>query len=207
MSAGGERSGVVIYQGRGMRLLRAFTRVKVLQLTGIAGLAIPIATVAQGGTLTNPMILGMGTLSGAACLAMGTLYYFGQRYIGELAILHESEQARFSVIDFWGNRQDRLVHLSDIDPPFHQASQAKVKQLTHKLFRSMQVVEPPARSYLLSLRHGHISDKDEMMRLLRGDYAPASPEIEWGDASEVLDGFTKHRQEDRDGPGKGDTAA
>ena len=25
---GGERSGVVIYQGRGMRLLRAFTRVK-----------------------------------------------------------------------------------------------------------------------------------------------------------------------------------
>ena len=62
MSAGGERSGVVIYQGRGMRLLRAFTRVKVLQLTGIAGLAIPIATVAQGGTLTNPMILGMGSV-------------------------------------------------------------------------------------------------------------------------------------------------
>ena len=28
MAAGGERSGVVIYQGRGVRLLRAFTRVK-----------------------------------------------------------------------------------------------------------------------------------------------------------------------------------
>ena len=86
------------------------------------------------------------------------------------------------MIDFWGNRQNRLVHLSDIDPPFHQASQA---QLTHKLFLSMQVVEPSACSYLLSLRHGHISDKDEMMRLLQGDYAPASPEIEWGDAIPV----------------------
>ena len=104
------------------------------------------------------------------------------------------------MIDFWGNRQNHLVHLSDIDPPFHQVSQA---QLTHKLFLSTQVVEHPARSYLLSLRHGHISDKDEMMRLLQGDYASASPEIEWGDASEVLDGFTKQRQEDRDGLGKG----
>jgi hypothetical protein len=65
----------------------------VLQLTGIAGLAIPIATVAQGGTLTNPMILGMGTVSGAACLAMGTLYYFEQRYVGELAILHQRSQS------------------------------------------------------------------------------------------------------------------
>ena len=54
----------------------------MLQLTGITGLAIHMATVAQGGTLTNPMILGMGTLSGAACLAMGTLYYFEQRYVG-----------------------------------------------------------------------------------------------------------------------------
>jgi hypothetical protein len=153
------------------------------------------------------MILGMGTLSGAACLAMGTLYYFGQRYVGELAILHESEQARFSVIDFWGNRQDRLVHLSNIDAPFHKASAAKVKQLTQKLFLSMEVVEPPARSYLFSLRHGHISDKEEMMRLLQGDYAPVPPEIQWGDASEAIQGFNLRRSAGGSGKADADTCA
>eukprot|EP00850_Spirogloea_muscicola_P003286 SM000013S26455 [mRNA] locus=s13:445406:448674:- [translate_table: standard] len=114
---------LVLYRGRWIRVLRVAVRFKVLQLMGVAGLALPIAQyttvfnlcwlcplwllshVIQG-SLPLATLAAVGAVSGGALAASGALWYYSRRYIGELAVLpSDRPQVRISTLNFWGNRE------------------------------------------------------------------------------------------------------
>lgn len=50
----------------------------------------------------------VGALAGGALAASLALWYYSRRYVGEVALLPGQPPAvRFSVLDFWGNREVR----------------------------------------------------------------------------------------------------
>lgn len=165
---------IVLYKGRGMRVFRILVRFKIFQLSGIAASAIPLATVLQssGGaqsTLVNGLLAG-GLLFGGG-VASTALWYYSRRYVGELSLLFRAHNrqntavVRFSVLDFWGNREDVDVSPTDILPPTGVAMEAVP-------FFPVGVVGD--RQYILSLRYGHVLNRDLLYEVLTGQGKLAS---------------------------------
>lgn len=86
-------------------LCRLLVRAKVFQLVGCSGIALAVAAV-----MTSP---DAGSSDAAAAVALAvccaaasySLWYYSRRYVGELALLEGGKVVRFSVLDFWGNRE------------------------------------------------------------------------------------------------------
>ncbi|DBB10648.1 TPA: hypothetical protein ACH3X3_007157 [Trebouxia sp. C0006] len=95
---------VVLYKGRYMQTFRLLVRFKIFQLVGIAALAIPINTFLMEGSVSGIQMVMASSLILGCGFASTTLWWFSQRYIGELSLMGP-HLLRFSVLDFWGNRQ------------------------------------------------------------------------------------------------------
>ncbi|KAK9835227.1 hypothetical protein WJX81_007269 [Elliptochloris bilobata] len=113
---------------------RVLVRLKVFQLAGVAGLAIPINSFLGEGEVTGVQVLLAGLLVVGSGVASTTLWFFSQRYVGELAALPPAapggaERLRFSVLDFWGNRQEHVVRAADVIPPFEGLERGAAKEL------------------------------------------------------------------------------
>ena len=77
----------------------------------LLALLVLIGVVAQG-EISGLQVLLAGLLVGGSGVATTALWFFSQRYVGELAALPAAapggaERLSFSVLDFWGNRQAR----------------------------------------------------------------------------------------------------
>ncbi|GAB4824099.1 hypothetical protein N2152v2_011145 [Parachlorella kessleri] len=136
----------VLYRGRGMRLFRLLGEVSAMQA-----------------------VIASSLLVGSA-VASTTLWYYSRRYVGELSLLRDAAgcpaKARFSVLDFWGNREDIEVQLPAIVPPL----QGVLPQVRASMLQEMLIpvdVEGD-RQYYLSLRYGFIVDKQQLRDLLEG---------------------------------------
>lgn len=168
---------LVLYRGRWMRLLRLVVRMKVIQLTGVAALALPIAQITQQGALTAGTLLAVGAVVGGAAAASAALWYYSSRYVGELSLLPpDHRRVQISTLDFWGARQNLDVELSDVVPPLRGLSDAELAAAAGHVLLPLEVVG--ARQFVLSLRHGHTLDRERLMALLhgrpiRGALAPA----------------------------------
>lgn len=173
----------VLYRGRGIRIFRVLVRLKIFQLTGIAALAVPITTFLSTGDV-GPMQAVIATAlvvgSGAASTA---LWYFSRRYVGELSLLIPKgtiaaaagqegaafpgpRLVRFSVLDFWGNREDVDVDAAEIVPPLAGLPPAAVRALAAEPALPVHVTGD--RKLILSLRYGHIVDGPALKALLEG---------------------------------------
>jgi hypothetical protein len=72
---------------------------------GISCLFLP-ATACMGYTSFTPYeTLGLGCLATGALGASASMWFFSNRYIGELSVLPARAQLTISTFDFWGNRQ------------------------------------------------------------------------------------------------------
>jgi hypothetical protein len=158
---------IVLYKGRGIRVFRVLVRFKIFQLSGIAGSAIPLATMLQAGeaTLFNALLAG-GLLFGGG-VASTALWYYSRRYVGEMSLLlppppeDDSSKAvvRFSVLDFWGNRENVDVSIQDILP---------VEGISVDKVPFFPVTVTGDRQYVLSLRYGHIANRNLLNKVLTG---------------------------------------
>ena len=60
----------------------------------------------QGSVEGVQMVMATSLVIGCAA-ASTALWYYSRRYIGELSLFPAKNQACFSVLDFWGNREVR----------------------------------------------------------------------------------------------------
>jgi hypothetical protein len=172
----------VLYRGRGIRTFRLLVRAKVFQLSGIAALAIPLNTVFTGGsisplhaTIAASLVLGSGVASAA-------LWYYSRRYLGEVALVQrtikggsgeagnaeDAPALRLSTLDFWGNREETHAALEDVIPPLAGLTPAAWLAAAYEPVLPLEVAGD--RKYILSLRYGHIVDREGLMALLQGRF-------------------------------------
>jgi hypothetical protein len=77
----------------------------VFQLLGCSGIALAVATVMAAPEASAADVGAALALAGSCGAASWSLWYYSRRYVGELALLRGGSAVRFSVLDFWGNRQ------------------------------------------------------------------------------------------------------
>jgi hypothetical protein len=59
---------------------------------------------------TSGDVWALTALAGGLVAASCCLWYYSRRYVGEMALMMpDAERVRFSVLDFWGNREVRSV--------------------------------------------------------------------------------------------------
>jgi hypothetical protein len=57
---------------------------------------------------TSGDVWALTALAGGLVAASCCLWYYSRRYVGEMALMMpDAERVRFSVLDFWGNREVR----------------------------------------------------------------------------------------------------
>ena len=162
---GDKTQKIVLYKGRGIRVFRVLVRFKIFQLSGIAGSAIPLATILQAGeaSLFNALLAG-GLLFGGG-VASTALWYYSRRYVGELSLLLPPEGdstkavVRFSVLGFWGNRENVDVSIKDILP---------IEGIAVDKIPFFPVTVTGDRQYVLSFRYGHIANRNLLNKVLTG---------------------------------------
>lgn len=158
---------VVLYRGKWMRTFRLLVRLKVIQLIGVATLALPIAEYTQEGHLSIGTIVAVGGVVGGAVIASGALWYYSQRYIGELALLPPNLcKVRISVLDFWGNRQDIIIARSSVVPPLKDMSKGELALAAKQTLLPFDVIG--LRQFVLSIRHGRLLERSLLIGLLDG---------------------------------------
>ncbi|GAQ91257.1 hypothetical protein KFL_007530050 [Klebsormidium nitens] len=164
----GAQEKLVLYRGRWIKPLRLLVRLKVLQLTGVSVLAIPIVQYTQHGHVTVGTYAAVGLVVSGAAIASAALWFYSRRYIGELSLLLPKKRAvRFSTLDFWGRRQDTDVAISRLVPPLKGLGPAALREVAQHAFVPLEVTGD--RQYILSLRHGHLLEKDALIHLLTKD--------------------------------------
>jgi hypothetical protein len=151
---------------------RLLVRAKVFQLVGVAAAAIPITTIFTEGGVSGLQLFVAGALVIGCGAASSALWYYSRRYIGELSLVQQSAPRRpqlcFSVLDFWGNREDNMVELEEMVPPLQNLSPSGMAEVAEQTLIPIDVAGD--RQYVASLRHGHIVDKATLMQLLKGEH-------------------------------------
>lgn len=165
---------IVLYKGRYMQTFRLLVRFKVFQLVGIAALAIPINTFLMEGSVSGIQMVMASSLILGCGFASTTLWWFSQRYIGELALVGP-HLLRFSVLDFWGNRQDSIVPIERVVPPLKYCTKEELHNLAEQPMIPLNVEGD--RQYLISLRHGLLVDKQRLFQILEGKFRTDSDRV------------------------------
>eukprot|EP00199_Chlamydomonas_sp_CCMP681_P003190 CAMPEP_0119105256 /NCGR_PEP_ID=MMETSP1180-20130426/3276_1 /TAXON_ID=3052 ORGANISM="Chlamydomonas cf sp, Strain CCMP681" /NCGR_SAMPLE_ID=MMETSP1180 /ASSEMBLY_ACC=CAM_ASM_000741 /LENGTH=170 /DNA_ID=CAMNT_0007090265 /DNA_START=252 /DNA_END=761 /DNA_ORIENTATION=+ len=99
------------------------------------------------------------------------VWFYSGRFVGELSLLlPERRIARFSVLDFWGNRQDVDVPVERIEPPFKGHSVAEVRELAGSTLMPINV--SGERQFYISVRHGKLLQKDALQKVCYGSWLP-----------------------------------
>lgn len=161
---------LVLYKGRGMLPFRFLVRAKVFQLLGFMTCAVMLTTVAGTNQALSPTDIAVGTSVIVGCIVTSyCLWFYSGRYVGELSLLLPSKRvARFSVLDFWGNREDNDIPIECIDPPFYNRNVAEVKSIVSQ--RLMPIAVIGDRQYYISPRHGYVLQKDVLNKICYGKW-------------------------------------
>jgi hypothetical protein len=184
----------VLYRGRGIQLFRILVRFKIAQLSGVAALAVPMATFLSGGDVSTTQAVVSGALIVGSGIVSTALWYYSRRYIGEMALLTKTNpknntsapaaaaiasssisssrsvpslpKVRFSVLDFWGNREDVDIDVYDLVPPLKGLVPSVAAAVASEPF--LPLTASGDRQYILSLRYGTVVDKELLKSLLNG---------------------------------------
>ncbi|KXZ56389.1 hypothetical protein GPECTOR_1g345 [Gonium pectorale] len=150
---------LVLYRGRGMLLFRFIVRAKVFQLMGFLACAV-FASVVLTTSNPDPMDLAaVGALAVGCIVTSYCIWYYSGRYVGEMSLLlPERRVVRFSVLDFWGNREDNDVPLERVVAPWHNRSVAEVRSQARQSLMPIEVKDD--RQYYISVPHGHVLQKE-----------------------------------------------
>ncbi|GFR41397.1 hypothetical protein Agub_g2076 [Astrephomene gubernaculifera] len=157
----------VLYRGRGMLLFRFVVRAKVFQLMGFLACAV-FASVVLTTSNPDPMDLAaVGALAVGCVVTSYCIWYYSGRYVGEMSLLlPDRNRVRFSVLDFWGNREDNDVPLEQVVAPWRNRSVAEVRAQAKQALMPVEVKGD--RQYYISVPHGYILEKEVLQKLLYG---------------------------------------
>lgn len=137
----------------------------------MAALAIPITTFLNNGDVSTAQAVIAGGLLFGSGAASTALWYYSRRYVGEMALSQSPHKntVRFSVLDFWGNRENKDVDVRDVVPPLQGLAPVAATAVAAQPFLPLAVVGD--RQYILSLKYGRVVHGDLLRNVLDGTLA------------------------------------
>ncbi|WIA18890.1 hypothetical protein OEZ85_003562 [Tetradesmus obliquus] len=161
-----------IYRGKWIIPVRFLVRGKIFQLLGGGGIAFVIGSATMSGAGWGDMLaltgLAGGMVAGSYCL-----WYYSRRYVGEMSLLlPERRHVRFSVLDFWGNREDNDVPLEAIQT-FAGVRPKEVSHITSQLLFPLTITGD-RQYYFNNIHESHILEPEIFFSILRGEFDPSA---------------------------------
>ncbi|KAG1666245.1 hypothetical protein FOA52_011547 [Chlamydomonas sp. UWO 241] len=198
----------VLYRGRGMLLIRFLVRMKVFQLAG-AFTAAACLSLALGDGEPRSIAAAAAVATGCVVTSYCVWFYSG-RYVGELSLaLPDKTHLVFSVLDFWGSRQDDLVPLAQLDAPFANRSVGEVKAMAMVGHVLMPMRVRGGQDYYISLGHGYLLDKPALLNVMygrppgeAGRYVEGGASASERAAFEEMDAWKARQEEEGQPPGQ-----
>ena len=111
--ASSERSSQTVhrklFRGPWIKVIAFVVRIKVLQLVASGAAAFPLLLYLRGDSVEPGEVFGSVLLTTFSTIASYMLWFYGRRYVGELAVVGSEDEpyVRISVLDFWGQREVR----------------------------------------------------------------------------------------------------
>lgn len=135
---------------------RAFCRLKLYQTAIVAGLT-GFSFISQA-DVTLPIILS--TVSLAMLAVMGEFF---RRLIGLIYVNPETNKVKIAHLTFWGNRREVIHNINDIVPI------SDTRDRYSDVFVKLNFYDEATRPFYLSIRYGHIFDKELFKRVIGED--------------------------------------
>jgi hypothetical protein len=152
-----------------MWVFRFIVRMKVFQLAGMLTVAT-LFSLLLAAESPSPKEIAAALSVAVGCIATSyCVWYYSGRYVGELSLLlPERKDLCFSVLDFWGSRQDNVVALSQFEAPFMNRSISEVKAMIQPVLMPVKV--KGGQEYYISMGHGHVLQDKVLQDILYGKY-------------------------------------
>ncbi|GAX85224.1 hypothetical protein CEUSTIGMA_g12644.t1 [Chlamydomonas eustigma] len=163
---------LVLYRGPGMLVFRFMVRMKIFQLAGVLTVATLFSLVLTADD-PHPREVASALAVAVGCIATSyCVWYYSGRYVGELSLLlPEKNSLCFSVLDFWGSRQDDVVPLSQFEAPFKNRSISEVKAMIQPVLMPVKI--KGGQEYYISMGHGHVLQEKVLLNILYGKLNPS----------------------------------
>ena len=166
----------VLYRGPWLLPFRTLVRFKIFQLAGVAAGTVPLTAAFNDAPMDTLTLTAVVAVVGGSAACSLALQYYASRYVGELSLVRrrdsfpksdaDERRVRLSTMDFWGARVDEDVRFEDVVPPLKDLPREALAEMATQMFVPLDVVG--SRQHILSLRHGHLRDKERLFALLTG---------------------------------------
>ena len=166
----------VLYRGPWLLPFRTLVRFKIFQLAGVAAGTVPLTAAFNDAPMDALTLTAVVAVVGGSAACSLALQYYASRYVGELSLVRrrdsfpksdaDERRVRLSTMDFWGARVDEDVRFEDVVPPLKDLPREALAEMATQMFVPLDVVG--SRQHILSLRHGHLRDKERLFALLTG---------------------------------------
>eukprot|EP00879_Flechtneria_rotunda_P023514 GHRR01024876.1.p1 GENE.GHRR01024876.1~~GHRR01024876.1.p1 ORF type:complete len:254 (+),score=101.27 GHRR01024876.1:409-1170(+) len=159
-----------LYKSKWIVPVRFLVRAKVFQLLGGGSIGLILAGITMQQVAIGD-IVALSALAGGMVAASCCLWYYSRRYVGEMGLLlPDRRHVRFSVLDFWGNREDNDIPLDKLVPPFKDVRPKEIQRIASQLLFPLNVTGD--RQYYLSIQAGNILEPQVLFSILKGEYDP-----------------------------------
>ncbi|XP_068145685.1 transmembrane protein 186 [Drosophila tropicalis] len=153
-----------IYRLPLIRLVAAFNRLKIYQaVVTMAGTPLAFALSQAGQVSSDALgICGAIGVSGLITLTLGS--YVATNLVGFIYINDQKDQLKLAYVDFWGRRQEIVLHPDDLLTNWEQETENK----RFSFYQPISLRSNPKIRYKLLYRFGVVTDP-ELFEGLFGD--------------------------------------
>ncbi|KAM5152511.1 transmembrane protein 186 [Mantella aurantiaca] len=144
----------LIYKFPGIRMLKAVSRLKLLQTVLTVTLCPPIYYYYSQGQIEGITVFYFTGLAVFAGAMLYSLTYYFQRIIGMIYINQEATTLKVSHLTFWGKRKDIYLPIEDVKPLSESGDKKGEILLQFRRYSSPQIM-------YLTVRYGHIVEKEK----------------------------------------------
>ncbi|CAH0563683.1 unnamed protein product [Brassicogethes aeneus] len=155
-----ESKFVPVYQFPYIRAISAINRLKIYH-TAFSAAALPISiALASEHVVPNDTVWFAGCIGISGIITLYSIGYLSQRFVGIIYYDESRKVAKYSYLDFWGNRKNKEIPVEDIIP---------ISELPVSTFDGLYLTLRQfscKETYKFSLKFGIILDKEQLKKVL-----------------------------------------
>lgn len=143
-----------VYSMPGIRLVAAFSRLKVYQAVITAAGTPIVFALGSAGQLSTDALAIYAAIGVTGLITLTLASYASSNLVGFIYVNEEQDLLKLAYVDFWGRRQETLIETEDLLPSWEQGSPSRLRFVSPICLRS-----DSKRRYKLLNRFGHVSDR------------------------------------------------
>lgn len=135
----------LIYKFLGIRMLKAVSRLKLLQTGLVIAVLPPVYYFYLEGQIADITVALLTGITVFACAMLYSLTYWFQRIIGMIYVNQEATTLKISHLTFWGKRKDIYLPVKDVKPMSETGDRKGEVLIQVKRYSSPHILYLPIR--------------------------------------------------------------